>query len=555
VTIGLALAAGSYPAATVTGGIMRGFQQKKILDGDNMLVPSIDKIAYTSGSSGGHFPGIMYAYAKDTTSDLLLDVDGISKPYDLTKQELEKIPETSMFSRFTVSILPYIVIALIWCHFFGGALWPTIVYFSMLEPLGIGFNDPVSGPRREDAKPTPIASTSMLGPLEMWPEYLFEEMFNRFFENGAASYETNLMKDSYGFFYATNTSYVWNVAKMSDFQIPVLSFITPDEYIIPMHKHQMKFDPIGNTTAAADPINYEPVLVKPDDIQPQSDGRFTVAKMLGAATNLIPLLGAGGSIPPDILTVLNTPITINMPTADGNYREMTLADSGYNDSTGIPALVHKGVRKIICTVYNSGEDENFLKKPYDLVDFFMAQFFGFADSRVLMNHMFDNTSNGENQVLKLLNIMKSLFEAGEPMITTLKDLDVIENPFYGIEGGGKVDLTVIGLFGVPTKFADQLPEDVAAPPEGMSKINEFGYFNNQDFSTVPNLVSFDTGGIKVDLPILNIENVTIPLPDNGVETKQAKMTYVLSSWMICYAWYGLWVDGEMKFEGFKEIFE
>jgi len=355
VTIGLALAAGSYPAATVTGGIMRGFQQKKILDGDNMLVPSIDKIAYTSGSSGGHFPGIMYAYAKDTTSDLLLDVDGISKPYDLTKQELEKIPETSIFSRFTVSFLPYIVIALISTHFFGGALWPTIVYYSMLEPLGIGFNDPVSGPRREDAKPTPIASTSMVGPLEMWSEYLFKEMNNRIIDNYAATYETNLMEDS-GIFYATNTSYIWNLAKMSDFQIAVLSFITPDEFIIPMHKHQMKFDPIGNTTAAADPINYEPVFVKPDDIQPQSDGQFTVAKMLGASTNLIPMLGAGGLIPPDILTVLNTPITINMPTADGNYREMTLGDSGYNDSTGIPALVHKGVRKIICTFYSSGYD-------------------------------------------------------------------------------------------------------------------------------------------------------------------------------------------------------
>jgi len=195
--------------------------------------------------------------------------------------------------------------------------------------------------------------------------------------------------------------------------------------------------------------------------------------------------------------------------------------------------------------------------PYDTVTAYMLEFFGVAPigPNSLANHMFDSNSNGEEQIPKLYTIMKSLFEAGEPMITTLKDLDVIENPFYGIEGGGKVDLTVIGLFGVPTIFADQLPDDVAAPPEGMNKTNEFGYFNNQDFSTVPNLESFDTGGIKVDLPILNIENVTIPLPDNGVETKQAKMTYVLSSWMVRHAWDGLWVDDEMKFEGFKEIFE
>ena len=83
-TIGLALPGGSIPAAIVCGGIMRGFQQKKTQDGN----PSIDKFAFISSLSGGNLPTIMYAYAKNTTSSMLLDADGISDPGEITAEEL-----------------------------------------------------------------------------------------------------------------------------------------------------------------------------------------------------------------------------------------------------------------------------------------------------------------------------------------------------------------------------------------------------------------------------------------------------------------------------------
>ena len=46
------------------------------------------------------------------------------------------------------------------------------VYLALLEPFGIGPNDSAAGTRRKGAKPTPIAVTAMVGPKELWPEYL-----------------------------------------------------------------------------------------------------------------------------------------------------------------------------------------------------------------------------------------------------------------------------------------------------------------------------------------------------------------------------------------------
>ncbi len=563
-TIGLALHGGSLPAAIAVGGIMRGFQQKKVWV-NHKEVPAMDLFTYTSGLSGGNFPNLIYAYAKDTTSDALLDANGVSDPSELTNEEVENIPQGSMFSRFATSITPYIGLALFNVLLFGIQFWEALVYLTFLEPFGIGRDDSCNGPRRDDAKPIPIAETSMVGPLELWPEYLSDQINNRYNMNFLDTYDKNLTATGeifnlQGTWFSTDDSkYAWELAKMSDFQIPVHAYVTPDEFNIPMQKHTMKFDTISDTNAAADPINFEPVFAEPDDLQPESEGSFTIAKMLAVATNLIPIIA--GSLPPDLLPVLNSPLTINIPTGvDGNNREMTLADGGYNDGSGIPALVQKKVRKIICTAFNSGDDSVWNTSPPIYVQNVLLDFFGLTSEvyvyalwRPPTRHIFNINSNGENQLEKLNRNFQLLYDAGEPMITTLKDLEVIENPFFGIEGGYKVDLTVIGLFGVPKTFAKALPVDVASPPNGMNKLNEFGFFNHPDFSTVPNLKSAN-GKSKIDIPELGVD-IDLPFPDYAQETKATKMSYTLTSWMIHHAWNGLWVDNEMIFEGFEKIFE
>jgi hypothetical protein len=537
---------------------MRAFQQKKITI-DGMEVPAIDMFDYTSSLSGGHFPNLMYAYAKDTTSDLLLDVDGITEPSELTKDQLENIPETSIFGRFATSIIPHMVIALLSAVLLGTDVWSSMMYTLMLEPFGIGPFEAMSTPRREDAKPTPIATVSMFGPAEMWPDYYYKQtsaesaILKELISNYADSGYTQV---SEGVYQAPDTSFMWEMARRSGFQVPVYASITPDEFNIEMHEHKMEFDPVGDMTA--EPLNFKPVFANPDDLQPESEGAFSIAKALGAATNALPLMG------PDFFTeeqqsLLNRPIKINIPTADENRREMVLLDAGANgDGTGIPALVQKKVRKIIGTSYFSEQDWLFDVKPYaagmegQISSFFGLSYSGNVD---VSKYMFNNTSsNGESQFLKMYNNMKALFEAGEPMISTLKDLDVIENKFYGIEGGYKVDLTLIILIGVPKIFADALPIDVAPPLDGEEKINENGYLTNPEFSKVPNMYYLSETAPEINIPELDM-NFESPFPDLAQETKATKMSYTLCSWMIHRAWDGLFdANGEMRFEGFPSIF-
>lgn len=166
-------------------------------------------------------------------------------------------------------------------------------------------------------------------------------------------------------------------------------------------------------------------------------------------------------------------------------------------------------------------------------------------------------SNGENQLEKLTEAAKSLYEAGEPMIVTLDNLDVIENKFWGIEGGGKVDVTFIMNYGVPKKFSDQLNATLVPPPPGMNVTDEYGYFTNEEFKYVPNLYPFDPKGELIPpIPALNFSGFSLPFSIPKHATSEIRMTEILCSWMIEHSWNGLvGVDGKERFGGFKKIFE
>ena len=151
---------------------------------------------------------------------------------------------------------------------------------------------------------------------------------------------------------------------------------------------------------------------------------------------------------------------------------MVFSDGGYNDGTGIPALVHLK-KKISISVLCPSPDALL----YQLDHFYFANaitssygpYFGLVNmvshtgkfsTNGPLNHMFDLNSNGENQTVKLIMTMASLKDNGLPMITTLEGLEVINNPFWGIMGGWKLDLTIILFVGVPQKFADQILQGI-----------------------------------------------------------------------------------------------
>jgi hypothetical protein len=244
---------------------------------------------------------------------------------------------------------------------------------------------------------------------------------------------------------------------------------------------------------------------------------------------------------------------------------MEFADGGLSDLCGILPLMQAKTRNIICafnfnqnppysnfsTTYadfykaapssnkNSAKFDADFREWLKLLDPRIACYFGFfggecIDSTVL-NHVFHDPNL--DRLKELMVKYNSLFKAGEPLIATLHDLEVIENPFWGTVAGEKVDLTFIYM-NMPKKFSEKVPIESVVPPHGMEKIDEFGQFNNKDMRAVP------------ELPW------NPPIDGLQYTNQQVNMISYLGSWMIDRAWDGLkGDDGKVQFEGFKEIFE
>ncbi len=93
--IGLAMAGGSFRAASSCMGILRGLQQQRVVDDAGETIPAMDKVKYNSGISGGSLPAILYSYAQ-VPVDELLDTDRVIDPSKITREDLDEMPKSSM---------------------------------------------------------------------------------------------------------------------------------------------------------------------------------------------------------------------------------------------------------------------------------------------------------------------------------------------------------------------------------------------------------------------------------------------------------------------------
>lgn len=92
----LALAGGGLRAASACFAALRGFQQKKVIHPKTgKKVPATDLVGYNSAISGGSLPAMLYSYAQVPT-DKLLETDRVTDPSKITKEDLSRIPTTSM---------------------------------------------------------------------------------------------------------------------------------------------------------------------------------------------------------------------------------------------------------------------------------------------------------------------------------------------------------------------------------------------------------------------------------------------------------------------------
>ena len=145
----------------------------------------------------------------------------------------------------------------------------------------------------------------------------------------------------------------------------------------------------------------------------------------------------------------------------------------------------------------------------------------------ILNHVFWDPNL--DRLKELMVKFNGLYEAGEPLIVTLRDLDVIDNPFWSIKAGQKINLSMI-YFNMPRKFSEQVPDTV-------STIDEDGRFKNPQLRSVPEL-SPD------GLDVLRYSNAEINMMGH------------LGSWMVHHSWDGLKnEEGEVIFDGFGDIFD
>lgn len=153
--IGLAMAGGSLRAASSCMGILRGLQQKRVVNDAGETIPAMDKVKYNSGISGGSLPAILYSYAK-VPVDELLETDRVIDPSKITREDLDEMPKSSM--GFCLTKQPYqrwkiikfgipLVLSTKFNFFRLNSFWNAGVYKKVLSKYEVPKNKYI-GPRK-----------------------------------------------------------------------------------------------------------------------------------------------------------------------------------------------------------------------------------------------------------------------------------------------------------------------------------------------------------------------------------------------------------------------
>jgi len=578
--IGITFNSGSNTAGNANAGFMRGFQQQMVeIDGEER--PSLEAVSYISGVSGGSVVSTIYHFQNSTTADVLFDVAGPTDPSEITEEVLSTIPQGSIFPIFTGRILPW--------FFFGQALQiaipaavhplPIFFQFQFLNPFNIEADLPLTSAQiRDDVKSTPIFTTSMIGPAELYPSHVdsvinravfaahnqsldmlemvdedeteFSDIIEEIIAVAGESFAINVRR--------TDLDVLRLLAEAEGFQINLPAYGTNKEFTIPLSGDVATFDFDGDTIG---PFDFQgPYTATYDELSAGSP--FTLQKLVGMSGDLLGLFPSLRSFIP-VPAIQTIPLSLPIPTVDGNSRNVAFTDGGISDTTGLAALLKmKPDNVIVC--FSGSVLQVGLQLGPEIVSTISFQvfntfgnIFGLTNdvnpdnlfSGLTLSHLFNLYSNNENQFVKLVKTFESLRDAGEPLVTTLEGLEVIDNEFWGIKGGWTVDVTIIHMFGVPQKFVDELPDDIAPAPDGRERI-EFDHFTNPLYASVPNVAAVPLG-TPLDFFGNTVQALGFELP-----VEPARMAHILTSWVIKRAWNGLvGIDGEVKFGGFQELFE
>ena len=548
-------------------------------------------VKYNSGISGGSFPAVLYSYAQVPTEELL-ETKRSTDPSTITPELLATIPKTSMgytfikkkndlkiSQRFLVFLTkPTEVFRIFRGIFKVHSWWSRFIYLKHCKPLNIPKNKYfTSGPDelktilednpnlkekdfllpRSDVKTMPMILWTMHGSRadaniymnnykkikqEAWDDYKAEESLKYF---TSKNFNEEARPDM--------TKMILGIRDKYNGNLPVPFIGTADAVWSPY---------TGTMTLRRSTVDFPIADTKPFEWGTRS--RFSVENLIALSTNFPGSNGNGDGVGALVLPQLFSNVRKVKLTEDYTGTQL-FADGGTNDLMGILPAIQKGVDKIIA-LYNFNQsppyadfettyadiyhkapstdrsDPNFdtdFRQWLSMINPGITCYFGFFGASLInhsntVNHVFNDPNL--DRLKELMVKLNSLFKADEPLIATLHDLETIDNPFWGVKGGKKVDITLM-YFSMPKKFSEQVPEESVPPPEGMEKIDKDGRFNNELMRRLPELPND-------------------PVSSMQYSPAQVNMMAYLGSWMVTHSWDGLkGHDGEIKFEGFAEIFE
>jgi len=495
-TIGLAISGGIKVAATGGAATMRGFQQQTItINGEKR--PAMEAFDFISGLSGGVVPTLLYPYAQNVTTEELLDSDyRLDDPSQITPQALDrKTSKPTLFDNAvesaTFKSLPMIIYGLFCCKLHS--IFTLVQWFATLDPFGIKRDQKISphphptekktiGPR-PGIKAIPLVNFMAMGKADGVAQDTIEGYFKL----------VTKLKEKYGNQFVETDQLMQLIRDVDDPDLFIPFIASPTDVRNAMPDSEWN------------QINVNSI---PTSEWGGNDTSCSVEFFLGMATNFV---GMGGiqeeveSFQYEFLRKLSQKRTVRLEHGSKTKKEMLFVDGGFIDGLGVPALVQRKVRTIIATIWPHGLARDYeehyekakgknldvwLEHAVDLAFGDIASYFGYyKDYAWYKNRMFED---GRARLEQLRNDVDTLYEAGKPIVVTMKGLKTINNPFWGIEQGHTVDLTII-YWTLPKDFAEKVPIESVPPPidettgKPMNKLDKTGRsFTNEEFKDFPN---------------------------------------------------------------------
>jgi len=323
-------------------------------------------------------------------------------------------------------------------------------------------------------------------------------------------------------------------------------------------------------------LTHPEAAIKPWEFGDTKENRFSLELILSMGTNLIPYLSLGnadkGQYGGDDNAYLEeaakgNPFAQKREVQFGNKKKnMLFSDAGSLYFPSVAALVKNRVNKLFIPmwltdpvlmyseIYKKTEGESLFHWLEQMTWGVTSAYFGVYGTNRWYNHIFDD---GMMHMQTVREAYDTLYKADKPLITTIKDVKVLDNPYQGIKGGNTVDITFMYIT-MPKKFAKAVPKKSVPPPKGMiDTVDQNGKFTNSEFKHFPNFPTFNNMEEIKEAHHNNanlFKKISLGLRIATLSTRQANMMSYFGSWIINEAWDGVYVDGKEYFGGFDNFF-